>query len=732
MSFLRKEFKKPTYVSDINLSESKIDKSAIAADYKTNKIWSSKISWRIAFVCFFTVLLIQGVILSILLYNYERHQLFELNEVGRSTIVPLIKLKAEFGDESIKENPIREDYINRVFEVTSITGLSFYTIDYELIKNYGQPMNLTLHDRSSNLYEKSYRSSNGLTYEVIYHPEELHYPLIAIVQMDASHIKRDVREYIQEAIFTMFLISLLVTLIMILSVGHFLLGPVLFMRQTLLRASENPENPGTEDSPFGLKNEIGESIHIAIELIRQNADNIKRIKTAAEDQIHKLAYYDTLTTLPNRTFFLQSMGKMAYGEDGKTPGRFCVITIDLDHFKDINDTMGYNIGDAILRAVGKRLRSSLPENAVVARIAEDEFAAAMPITSDTTNGREIGARISSVIKASPFKVFTEDFQVRASVGVSTYPDDGTDVEQVLKNSDIALNRAKEEGRDMVKEYSEDFDRAVQQRFQILRSLRDALEHDQLLLHYQPQINLKTGKIIGAEALIRWWKPDNSKEGGHYVPPIEFIPIAEQSGLIVPIGQWVIETACTDMASMQKAGHDMRIAVNVSGAQFYQSNLIGFVESTLHETELRPNNLELEVTESVFMDDISHAITTLRNLHALGIELAIDDFGTGYSSLSYLRQFPIDRLKIDQSFIRNALNNPDDAAIAKTIIRLGHSLNLNVIAEGVETAEQQAFLIEEDCDEVQGFLYAKPMAFEDFEQFVKDFETIDVKDRKLKK
>lgn len=309
------------------------------------------------------------------------------------------------------------------------------------------------------------------------------------------------------------------------------------------------------------------------------------------------------------------------------------------------------------------------------------------------------------------------FQVRASIGVATFPDDGIDPDQVLKNADIALNRAKEEGRDLIKEYSEDFDRVVQQRFQMLRDLREAMERDQLDLFYQPQLDLKTGHVIGAEALIRWWKPNNSKEGGAYISPAEFIPIAEQSGLIVPIGEWVTLRACRAAAQWAKDGHNIRIAVNVSGAQFYQSDIVAYVSKVLAETGLNPHMLELEVTESVFMEDIQHTIKILQDLHNLGVELAIDDFGTGYSSLSYLRQFPIDRLKIDQSFIRNALNNPDDAAIARTIVALGHSLNLKVIAEGVETRDHEKFLMDHGCDEVQGFRYSKPIPNDKFTAFI---------------
>jgi EAL domain-containing protein (putative c-di-GMP-specific phosphodiesterase class I) len=363
------------------------------------------------------------------------------------------------------------------------------------------------------------------------------------------------------------------------------------------------------------------------------------------------------------------------------------------------------------------LRAALPESAVVARSGEDEFAITMPLSAEVNSARELADKVANVIRAEPFKVFNESFQVRASIGVSTFPDDAIDPDQVLKNADIALNRAKEEGRDTVKEYSEDFDRAVQARFQMLRDLRDAMEAKELQLYFQPQFDLANGKIIGAEALLRWFKKDASKNGGQFISPAEFVPIAEQSGLIVPIGEWVLRHSCEVAAAWAKAGHDIRVAVNVSGAQFYQSDLVNYVSQCLRETGLKPSSLELEVTESVFMDDIQHTIETLQQLHALGVELAIDDFGTGYSSLSYLRQFPIDRLKIDQSFIRNALNNHDDAAIARTIVRLGHSLNLKVIAEGVETKEHEAFLMEEKCDEVQGFRYSRPIPLADFNKFV---------------
>lgn len=680
------------------------------------QIWRSRISWRIASAVFLTILAVQAGIMSVTIKQFEQEKLSQLHTIALSAISPLIKTNVQ----GFLASPISSDEAERLFSTTVVKGISIYSADYSLLSSYGEPVTLNIYNYQN--MPMSYRSADGNTYEVVLKSTELRRPFYVITKIDSSDIQGLLMQHIQQNILIMLTMSAFVTSVLMLALGRWLLEPILFMRDNLIAASADPENPTIAASPFDSKDEIGSTIDLAQTLIRQNADNFKQIKTAAETRIHKLAYFDTLTGLPNRTLFLQKLSQRVAGDSNEKVDRFAVIAMDLDHFKDINDSMGHNVGDAILRAVGKRLRAALPETATVSRTGEDEFALTMPLTGNVVSARDVADRVISVIRSQPFKVFNEQFQVRASVGVATFPDDGHDPDVVLKNADIALNRAKEEGRDAVKEYSEDFDRAVQQRFQILRDLRDAMEQNQLSLHYQPQIDLKTQKIIGAEALIRWWKPDASKEGGRFVSPGEFIPVAEQSGLIVPIGEWVMRTACQSAVEWRdKHGIHIRIAVNVSAAQFTQSDICGFVDKVIKETGIEPGQLELEVTESVFMDDINHTIETLKALHGLGIELAIDDFGTGYSSLSYLRQFPIDRLKIDQSFIRNALNNHDDAAIARTIVRLGHSLNLKVIAEGVESADHEKFLIEEGCDEVQGFRYSRPVPKDRLIQFVKNYD-----------
>lgn len=703
-----------------NSETSSVKRAGIRASFggSSTQIWKSRLSWRIALAVFLTILTVQVSMMSMRIADVRQDHLTQLVEESRSAIVPVIS-------KNFSSSPFELEEVNEIQNLTRVVGLAVYaTVDGQLLKSYGQPTIASITTDPETGYIKlpgNYYSADGNYYDALLTPKMMGgAPYYVIAKINSSDVEQKVRLYIEQTIWITLLMSAFVTTVLMIALGHWLLEPILFMRDNLIRASEDPENPRIKESHYDPADEIGGAIEISSRLIQQNADNIRRIKSAAEDQIHKLAYYDTLTGLPNRTLFIQKLNEMTKMDGNNTGKKFAIIAMDLDHFKDVNDSMGHNIGDAILRAVGKRLRSAMPESAVVARSGEDEFAITIQLTPDINSARDIAERVSGVIKSEPFKVFSETFQIRSSIGVATFPDDGNDPDQVLKNADIALNRAKEEGRDTIKEYSEDFDRAVQQRFQILRDLRDAMEHNQLLLHFQPQFDLKTGRMIGAESLIRWWKTDKSKEGGHFIPPVEFIPIAEQSGLIVPIGEWVLRTACQAAAEWQKQGLDMRIAVNVSGAQFYKSDIVAITDQILRETGLEPHRLELEVTESIFMEDISHAITTLQDLHGLGVEIAIDDFGTGYSSLSYLRQFPIDRLKIDQSFIRNALNNPDDAAIARTIVRLGHSLNLKVIAEGVETVDHESFLLQEECDEVQGYRYSKPIPLDKFNNFVSNY------------
>ncbi|MFA7276868.1 MAG: EAL domain-containing protein [Pseudobdellovibrionaceae bacterium] len=686
------------------------------------RIWYSRLSWKLIVAAFLTIMTVQAALLAFTINNYEAAQLEELAASAKNSIAPMIESPSDVTEEANQQTPFTKAQSDRLLTLTYLRGYSVYsTQNFHLISFQGEPPVISLFNEND--LGKIYRSNDGKNYEFVFRPKDLNArPYYIVARLDASSVSRKVNAYVQQNIFVMISMSILMTAVLMVGVGKWLLEPIFFLKDNLALALANPEAPNIQKSYFDQTDEIGSAIEAAQELIKQNTKNLRQIKNAAQSQIHKLAYYDTLTGLPNRTLFIQKLSehvRTAGGDQAKI-NRIAIVAMDLDHFKDVNDSMGHNVGDAILGAVGRRLRTSLPESAIVARTGEDEFALTVPLTGNVTAAKEVGEKIRAIITHEPFKVFNESFQIRASIGVATFPDDALDPDQVLKNADIALNRAKEDGRDCIREYLEDFDKAVQARFLMLRDLRNALEHQQLSLYYQPQLDLRTGKIIGAEALIRWFKADNSKEGGKFISPGEFIPIAEQSGLIVPIGEWVMQRACADAKKWHDEGHNIRIAINVSGEQFQKSNLVAVTKKILEETGISPHLVELEVTESAFMEDITQTIRTLKELHALGVELAIDDFGTGYSSLSYLRQFPIDRLKIDQSFIRNALNNSDDAAIARTIIGLGRSLNLKVIAEGVETIEHEQFLVAEGCDEVQGFRYSRPINLQAFNEFVTSY------------
>lgn len=537
--------------------------------------------------------------------------------------------------------------------------------------------------------------------------------ILEVMNKYAPQIVDDVREW---AIVISICTAVMATLALMFALKVWLLKPLLHIRERLITAASDPRAITADDNAYqDLNDEVGDVIDAADYLIKQNASTLERLHAFAETQIHKLAYYDTLTDLPNRAYFIEKLKEQARMGVGKPDRQFAVVALDLDHFKDVNDSMGHKVGDMILRNVGKRLQASLPESALVARSGEDEFVVAIPIMAGET-AASLADQVAEAVRAEPYSLFNETFIIRASVGYATYPDDDRDPANVLKDAMTALNRAKEDGRGVIRAYTKDFEAAVQQRLQILRDLRAALDNDELTLHYQPQFDLETGKIIGAEALLRWF----DKRTNQYISPGIFVPIAESSGLVVPMGEWVTRTAMQQNKDWQNLGlTPIRMAVNVSAAQFRSLDISDFVSQALREIDLKPRYLELEVTESAFMEDIDKTIATLKKLSAMGIEIAIDDFGTGYSSLAYLRQFPIDRLKIDQSFIKNALINQDDAVITKSIIGLAKSLNLRVIAEGVETVEHEAFLQKEGCQEVQGYYYGRPVPPSEFaEKFLK--------------
>lgn len=414
------------------------------------------------------------------------------------------------------------------------------------------------------------------------------------------------------------------------------------------------------------------------------------------------ANHDGLTALANRNL-LHDRLRQAIGHAGHDDDPVWVVFIDLDRFKFVNDTLGHQAGDALLKLVAKRLMDSVRVTDTVARLGGDEFVLVLSERNADRPSTGVVQRIMNAI-AQPFVIEEHEFFLTSSIGIAVYPNDGEDSDTLIKHADVAMYRAKDLGRNNFQFYTAEMNQRALERLRIEGDLRLALERGEFLLHYQPQLDLHSGCMVGMEALIRWNHPTRG-----LVPPASFINLAEETGLIVPIGHWVIRTACAQNKAWQRAGHaPLRVAVNLSAAQFAQHDLVQLITAALDDAQLEPRYLEIELTESLVMTDVARTIGILRELKALGVHVSIDDFGTGYSSLSYLKRFPIDVLKIDQSFVRDITVNPDDAAIVASIISLAHSLRLNVIAEGVENEEQLMFLRDKGCDQIQGYYFSRPV------------------------
>ncbi len=424
-----------------------------------------------------------------------------------------------------------------------------------------------------------------------------------------------------------------------------------------------------------------------------------------EAMLQHQASHDRLTGLPNRMLFDERLS-LALAHTHRYGEILAVVFLDLDNFKTINDTLGHAVGDRLLQIVAERLRGCLRPEDVLARWGGDEFTLLLSPIGNAEDTAKIATKILDTLNA-PLKLEGQELHIKASLGIALAPYDGEDAETLLKNADAAMYRAKQQGRNNYQLYTSAIGTKAQERLVLENNLYKALERQEFRLHYQPQIDLRTGEIVGMEALIRW----QNQESG-FISPSLFIPLAEEMGLINAIGEWVLWTACAQNRTWQSLGlPPIRMAVNLSALQFQQKNLVNIIAQVLESTKLEARYLELEITESIAMHDIPVTISVLRTLRSMGIQIAVDDFGTGYSSLSSLKHFPLDKLKIDQSFVRELVTDSFDAAIVKALIALGHGLKLNVIAEGVETQEQLAFLRSVKCDGMQGYLLSRPLSAE---------------------
>ena len=431
----------------------------------------------------------------------------------------------------------------------------------------------------------------------------------------------------------------------------------------------------------------------------------------AEATIHYQAFYDLLTGLPNRKMFNDQLS-LALTNVHHSQTMLAVMFLDVDRFKTINDTLGHAVGDRLLQGFAERVKTCLREKDTVSRWGGDEFTFLLPEISTSEDAAKIGQRILDTLKPA-FYLEGHALHISSSIGIAIYPQDGEDAETLLRNADAALYRAKEHGRNNYRFYKPEMNAQASILLTLENRLHLALERGEFEVYYQPQVHINTGEIIGMEALVRWHHPEFG-----LISPAKFIPLAEENGLIVPIGEWVLEAACRQNKAWQDNGfRSLRVAVNLSPRQFQQPNIVTKVAQILEETGLSPHFLELEITESTIMQDVNFASEILHKLQGLGVHISIDDFGTGYSSLGYLKKFRFDKLKIDQSFVRDLSDNPQDTAIISAVITLGQGLNLKVVAEGVETQEQLELLRNLQSEEMQGYLFSHPLTADEATNFL---------------
>lgn len=451
---------------------------------------------------------------------------------------------------------------------------------------------------------------------------------------------------------------------------------------------------------YMMKNNLARLVPAVQRELRDS--EVRHARRIAEETLRHQAYHDILTGLPNR-WLLQDRLIHAMAFARREQRHVALLFFDLDRFKNVNDTLGHLVGDQLLRAVTSRLLGQLRDGDTLARLSGDDF---IMLLGDLHHPQEAASTAAKLLQLleKPFNLPGREVHIDASIGIALFPGDGADAETLLKHSEFAMYHAKAEGRNNYQFFTADIHAEAHERFTIEHDLHRAVKNDELILHYQPQVLLTTGEIFGVEALVRWMHPENG-----LIPPNKFIPVAEETGLIMAMSEWVLRKAVSDYCKWRDYGiAPERVAVNLSARQLHQSDTVRILEDIIQEADVDPRILEIEITESSIMQDPMRVVETISAIKALGPSIAIDDFGTGYSSLSYLRRFPIDVLKIDQSFVRDIHNDPDDAAIVATIIAMARTLNLTVIAEGVENKQQDEYLRNHGCEQGQGYLYAKPM------------------------
>ena len=809
-----------------------------------------KLCWRIGVSIFAAILFIEAIILVFSAQRFEIDQIAEIEARGISWITTIIRVHDNFMDQKAVTAASHE-----LPQLSKILGLTLYDLDGEKIGEFGNPLELKSPVAENLKQFTAVRSPDGTQYHVVWESKMFDAPYIVAARLDTSEVKPALIAFIWRIVGLVILISVVVTFATLAVFGVIVLIPIMNLRNQLVAAGEDPNNPEAYTIAKVQNDELGDVIQAFNNMVRRLAAGIARIRAhedalqnanelleervarrtkelsnvnkslrleaterekaekevsrlsnfpgqnpdpvlrinlnglieyanepsqnlldgwdrkvgeylpdrfitivkdvvktrqkaeiefsstdkvfiltfnpsesssinlfgrditshrEAEDRMHHLANHDLLTGLPNRTLFNDRL-RLTVSQNERNNGRIAIHLVNLDQFRELNNTLGSKIGDNLLQETAERLKNCLRSSDSVARLGGDEFAIIQADPKDAHGAATLAQKIIDQL-SSPCNIDGNDVRNSASIGISLFPDDEVNPEQLLRNADLALNQAKGEGAGTYRFFVEAMNNEIQKRKSIEQDLRLAVERSEFILHYQPKINLNTNNVAGMEVLIRWIHPEKG-----FMSPADFIPIAEKTGQIVAIGEWVLRESCKQAKAWQDLGlPPLKLAVNLSAVQFSEQDLPDLVARCLRETKLDPKQLELEITETVVMDDVAMTTEILSSLNDLGPALSIDDFGTGYSSLSYLERFPVNRIKIDKSFVDGIGIGPGSEAIANAVITLGHSLGMEVTAEGVETEVQVDYLRRLKCDEIQGYYFSKPITAEEFPVFVHSF------------
>ena len=656
-----------------------------------------RLCWKVTLAVFAGIVVIEALILVPSTINYERDLLRSIENAAEDSIRAVIAAR----------DRVRAGELQRVVEVTGIEAIR---MEGGATRVAGDASGLE-EDPAGDLRERR-RRDGGDSMVLSWSARALQAPGPVRARVDTSHVDGELAAFLLRIAGLVVLIALFVTMVTMAVFGKLVLGRLIRLRDRMQQAGQDPENPRRYRLLETRSDELGEAARALDEMLENSGVNLDRLHELNQeldqrvaDRTRELAHrtwYDTLTELPNRALFEERLQQSL--RECKADGlQGAVLMLGLDEFHAINGAMGHASGDAVLRSIATRLSGTMPASATIARVSGDIFAVLIDgYHSDAVRGMaQVAERLRTAV-ATPLVISGEELECDVSIGIAVYPTDGEQPPILVRNAEIAMYRAKQDAEAAYAFYAPEHSEAMTHRQNRLKGLRQALRKGELTLHYQPQVT-GSGDVVGVEALVRWLHP---AEG--LVSPAEFIPLAEETGLIVPIGQWVLDEACRQASEWLERGLRLRVAVNLAAAQLVSTDLASDVERCLVNHGLSPDLLELEITESSFIHHLEQACASLERVRSLGVAIAVDDFGTGYSSLAYLKQLPARRLKIDRAFVRDLPDDQQDAALCSAIVSLSGDLGLEVVAEGVEDGQQADWLSARGCDLLQGFHFARPM------------------------